>query len=101
MTKTDFANKLTSFNIKITSNKSEHLEVQRKLNSLRTNDYNIFLGSIYFKSSDGSQDMFVNQPTLDTLELKKDKGIDYVLSWKQMECIILNLSHYMLFPYIT
>ena len=26
--------------------------------------------------------MFVYQPTLDTLELKKDKGIDYVLSWK-------------------
>ena len=26
--------------------------------------------------------MFVYQPTLDMLELKKDKGINYVLSWK-------------------
>ena len=26
--------------------------------------------------------MFVYQPTLDTLKLKKDKGTDYVLSWK-------------------
>ena len=25
---------------------------------------------------------FFYQPTLDTLELKKDKGTDYVLSWK-------------------
>ena len=26
--------------------------------------------------------MFVYQSTLDTLELKKDRGIDYVFSWK-------------------
>ena len=26
--------------------------------------------------------MFVYQPTLDTLKLKKDKCTDYVLSWK-------------------
>ena len=26
--------------------------------------------------------MFFYQPTLDTLELKKDKDTDYVLSWK-------------------
>ena len=26
--------------------------------------------------------LFVYQPSLDTLELKKGKGIDYVLSWK-------------------
>ena len=26
--------------------------------------------------------MFVYQPALNTLELKKDKGTDYVLSWK-------------------
>ena len=25
---------------------------------------------------------FVYQPTLDSLELKKDKGTDYVLSWR-------------------
>ena len=37
---------------------------------------------MYFTSDDGSQNMFVYQPTLDTLELKKDKGTDYVLSWR-------------------
>ena len=36
--KTDFENKLTSFNRQITSNKTKHLEVQKKLNSLITKD---------------------------------------------------------------
>ena len=44
-----------------------------------------FLGRIYFTSDDGSQNTFVYQPTLDTLEFKKDKGSDYVLSWKSNE----------------
>ena len=43
--KTDFDNKLTSFNRKITSNKTKHVEVQKKLDSLITKDYN-FLGRI-------------------------------------------------------
>ena len=33
VTKTDFDDKLTSFNRKITSNKTKYLEVQKKLNS--------------------------------------------------------------------
>ena len=37
---------------------------------------------MYFTSTDGSENTFVYQPTVDTLELKKDKGTDYVLSWK-------------------
>ena len=82
MNKTDFDNKLTSYNRRITSNKTKHLEVQKKLNSLITKDYNFSLGGIYFTSYDGSQNTFVDQPILDTLELKKDKGTDYVLRWK-------------------
>ena len=77
--KTDFDNKLTSFNRWITSNNTKHLEVQKKLNSLITKDYNFFLGRIY---NDRSQNTFVYQPTLDALEFKKDKSTDYVLSWK-------------------
>ena len=80
--KTDFDNKLTSFNKRITSNKIKQLEAQKKLNSPITKHYNLFLGRIYFTSNGGSQNIFVYQPTLDTLELKKDKGTDYVLSWK-------------------
>ena len=38
--KTDFDNKLTRFNRHIESNKTKHLEVQKKLNSVITNDYN-------------------------------------------------------------
>ena len=34
---------------------------------------------------------FVYQPTLDALELKKDKRTDYVLSWKSKQ--IFNFKH--------
>ena len=82
MSKTDFDDKLISFDRKITSNKTTYLEVQKRLDSLITKVYNFFISRIYFTSNDGSQNKCVYQPTLDTLELKKDKGIDYVLSWK-------------------
>ena len=49
-------------------------------NTLTTKDYYFFSGRIYFTSNDGSQNIFVYQPILDTLELKRDKGTDYVLS---------------------
>ena len=80
--KTDFNKKLTSFNKRINSNKTKHVEVQRKLKSVIAKDYNFFLGTIYFSSNDGFQNTFVYQPALDTLELKKDKRNDYVLSSK-------------------
>ena len=82
MTRTDFDKKLTSFNKRITSNKTKYLEVQKKLNTLIIKDYNFFLGRIYFTSNDGSQNTFVYQLTLGTLELKIYKGAGYVLSWK-------------------
>ena len=70
VTTTDFNNKVTSFNRKILLNKTKYLEVQRKLSR------------IYFASNDRSENTFVYQPTVDTLELKNDKGINYVFSWK-------------------
>ena len=82
LTKTDSDNKLTSFNKRITSNKTKHLEVQKKVNSLITNDYNVFLGRMHFTGNDRSQNAFFYQPTLDKLKLKKYKGTDYALSWK-------------------
>ena len=60
--KSDFDNKLTSFNKRITSHKTKHLQVQKKLNSLITKDYSFFLSRIYFTSNDGSQNTFVYQP---------------------------------------
>ena len=100
MTKTDFDNKLTNFDRKITSNKTKYLEVQKKLNCLITKDYDFFLGRIYFTSHDGSQNTFVYQPTLDTLELKKTKVLIMFLVGNQMEDIILDFSHYILLSYI-
>ena len=77
--KTDFDNKLISFHRKITSNETIYIEVQKKLNSLITKEYNFFLfNTIYFTSNDE----FVYQSALGTLELKKDKGTDYALIWK-------------------
>ena len=70
--KTDFDNKLTSFNWRITSNKTKHSEVQKELNDLITKDYNFFLGKTYSTSIYGSQNTFVYQPAVDALELKKD-----------------------------
>ena len=82
VSKTNSDNKLPHLNIQITSNKRKHLEVQKKLTSLITKDYKIFLGRIYFASNYWSQNTFFDQPTLDALELKKDKGTDYILSSK-------------------
>ena len=58
--KADFDNKLTSFNKRVTSNKTKHLEVLKKLNSLITKDYNLFLDRIYFTSNNGSQSTCVH-----------------------------------------
>ena len=58
VTKTEFDNKLTSFNKRITSNKKKHLKFEKKLGSLITKDYNFFLGRTYFTSNDGFQNMF-------------------------------------------
>ena len=63
--KTDFDNKLASFNKRITSNKTKRLEVRKKINVLITKYYNFLSGRIYFTSNDGSQNTF------DALELKK------------------------------
>ena len=71
---------LDEFDNKLKQNKTKPLEVSNKLNSLISRDYNFFLGRIYFTSNDGSQNTFVYQPTLDTLELEKDKGTDYVIN---------------------
>ena len=58
---------------KLSKNEIKHLEVQKKLNSLITNDY---------YCDDGSQNMFVYQPKYNVLKLKTDKGTEYMISWK-------------------
>ena len=101
MRKTDFYNKLISFNRKITSNKAKYLEVLKKLNSLTTKDYKFFLGTIYLASNDGSQNTFVYQPIIDTLEIKKTKAQIMFLVGNQRDYILLNLNHYILLSYVA
>ena len=99
--KTNLDNKLTSFNKKLLQMKTKYLEVQKKVTSLIKKGYNFLLGWIYFTNNDGSQNMFVYQPTLDTLELTKDKSTDYIFIWNKKEYIILNLGHFILLSYIA
>ena len=47
-----------------------------------TKYYTFFIGRIYFASNDGSQNKFAYQQILVVLELKKDKGADYICKWK-------------------
>ena len=47
----------------------------------KTCDLSYFLGKVFF-GNDSFQNMFVHQPTSNTLELKEDKGTEYVISWK-------------------
>ena len=99
VSKNGFDNKLMSFNKRITSKKIKYLEVHQKINSLTTKNYNVFSGRIYFTNDDGSQNMFVYEPTVDTLECK---GTDYVLSWKSKKVYTSKLKplYTALFPSI-
>ena len=96
-----FGNKLTCFNKRISLNKKKHLKVQKRLTSLITKHYNFLLGRKHFTRNDGSQNMFVYQPTLDTLELKKTKVLIMFLAENQKEFLILNSSYYILTSYIA
>ena len=101
MRKTDFDNKLISFNRKINSNK-KIFGSSKKLNSLTTKNYNFFLGRMFFTSNDGSQNTFVYQLALDTLELEQRiKVLIMFLVGNQREYVILNLSHYILLSCIA
>ena len=76
MSKTDFDNKLISFNRKFTWNKTKYLEVQKKLNSPTTKDY-IFscVGFILQVMIDLKTRFFIKQ-------IYQGKFTDYVLIWK-------------------
>ena len=73
---------------------------QEKIAKLRAFNSSYFHGKIFF-GDDGSQNMFVYQPTLDTLELKKTKGLIMFLAGNQRGYIFLNLNQYILLSYIA
>ena len=61
ITKTDSDAKLSSLNIKITTNKSKHLLVENELKKLKTFDLIYFRGKIHFEE-DGTQNYLILQP---------------------------------------
>ena len=60
--------------------KTELKQKQDKIAKLQSFDSNYFLGKICF-GDDDFQNMFFYHTTFDMLELKKDKGTDYILGW--------------------
>ena len=51
---------------------------------------------MYFTGNDGLQNIFDCQPTFSTLQSQKNKGTDYILSWKSR-----GLYSFTLFPHCT
>ena len=58
MTQTDFDDKLSNLNRKITSNETEHVLVENKFKKLKTFDSSYFIGKNYFEE-DGTQNYLV------------------------------------------
>ena len=83
VTKTDFDNKLSSLNKKITSNKTKHLIVENKLKRLETFDSIYFRGKSDFED-DGPQNCLVFQPIQRYFKIISANDIN-ILSWKSKE----------------
>ena len=59
--KTDFDNKLLSFNKRINSNKTKQLQVENEFKKLQAFDLSYFRGKSHFED-DGTQNQLVFQP---------------------------------------
>ena len=73
MTKTDFDAKVSSFNRKITENKTKYLLVQNELNKLKAFDASYFIGKSHFEE-DGAQNYLVFQPLIKYFQLNRSTG---------------------------
>ena len=78
MTKTDFDDKLSNLNRKITSNKTKHVLVENELKKLKTFDSSYFIGKNYFEE-DGIQNYLAFQPMHRYFKITNKK---YISSWK-------------------
>ena len=78
-TKTDFDAKLSSFNRKITANKSKNLLVENELKKTQNFRFELFNGKSHFQE-DGTQNYLVFQPI--NKYFKVMASTDYVSSWK-------------------
>ena len=79
MTKADFDAKISSFNRKITANKSKHLLVENELKKLKKFDLTYFRGKSHFEE-DGTQNYLVFQPMY--RYFKVIANAKYISEWK-------------------
>ena len=79
ITKTNFDTKLSSFNRKITANKSKNLLVQNELNKLKAFDSSCFFAKSHL-GEDATQNYLVFQPINKYFNVIGNT--DYVSSWK-------------------
>ena len=77
--KTDFDAKLSSFNKKITENKTKHSLIENELKKLKTLDLSYFIGRSYFEE-DGTQNYLVLQPI--NRYFKVIANTLYISSWR-------------------
>ena len=80
--KTDFEDKLSNLNRKITKNKADYLLVQNELKKLKTFDSSDFIGKNYFEE-DGTQNYLVFQPIYKYFKaFSITQYLEYVSEWK-------------------
>ena len=79
VTKTDFDAKLSSFNRKVTSNKTKHILVENELKKLKTFSLSYFIGKSHFEA-DGTQNYLVFQPL--NKYFKIIANTKYISSWQ-------------------
>ena len=92
ITKTDFDDKLSNLNRKITSNKTKHVLVENEFKKLKTFDSGYFIGKNYFEEDD-TQNYLVFQPMHKYFKITNKK---YISSWKSK-----GLSDKTITPYAT
>ena len=93
ITKTDFDDKLSNLNRRITSNKTKHVHVENELKKLKISDSSYFIGKNYFEE-DGSQNYSVFQPI--SRDFKVIANTKFISSWKSK-----GLSDETITPYAT
>ena len=85
VTKTDFGDKLSNLNRKITSNKTKHVLVENELKKLKTFDLSYFVGKNYFEE-DGAQNYLAFQPMYRYFKVFSIiQYLEYVWEWKSKE----------------
>ena len=79
VTKTDFDDKLSNLNTKITANKTKHILVENELKKLKAFDLSYFIGKSHFEE-DGVQNYLVFQPLKKYFKIVA--STNYISSWQ-------------------